>query len=134
MKRIREGGRGLRSITGTCPPFFEFQSILHLFNATFVNYISEFQNVCVFMPPRSKIVGHIVLNSILSVILSFCKSVWNFYLANHFWTVIARALIFYLSIPSGKTFPRVPTILTLWSWSWEFDLLFENFCLLKTFE
>ena len=36
----------------------------------------------IFMPPRSKISGHIVF--VLSVILS---SFWNFNLANLFWTV-----------------------------------------------
>ena len=45
-----------------------------------------------------------------------CHSVWNFYLAKNFWTVKARALIFLMGIPSGKTFQRVPTFFTLWPW------------------
>ena len=48
------------------------------------------------MPLRSKIGGHIVL--VLSVILSFCHPLWNFNLANNFWTASARALIFHMSI------------------------------------
>ena len=56
----------------------------------------------IFMPPRSKIGGHIVF--VLSVILSFCHSLWNFNLANNFWTVSARALMFHMSISCDKTF------------------------------
>ena len=40
-----------------------------------------------------------------SVILSFCPPLWNYNLANNFWTVNARALIFHMSIPCDKTFP-----------------------------
>ena len=36
--------------------------------------------------------------------MSFCPPLWNFNLANNFWTVSARALIFYMSIPCDKTF------------------------------
>ena len=70
-----------------------------------------------FMPPRSKIGGHIVfvLSVILSfhsVIPSFCNSVilsfrpplWNFNLANNFWIASARVLIFYMNIPCGEIF------------------------------
>ena len=56
---------------------------------------------CVFMPLRLKIGGHIVF--VLSVILSFCPTLWNLNLANNFWTVSARALIFHTSIPCDKT-------------------------------
>ena len=31
----------------------------------------------------------------------------NFNLANNFWTVSARALIFHISIPGDKTFPYI---------------------------
>ena len=80
------------------------------------------RSLLVFMPPRSKIGGHIVF--VLSVILSFCHSVilsfcpplWNFNLANNFWTVSARALIFHMSIPCDKTFPWIPIFFTLWPW------------------
>ena len=53
-----------------------------------------------------------------SVILSyaFCHSLWNFNLANNFWTVNARGLIFHMSWSCDKTFPWVPLFLTLWPW------------------
>ena len=61
-----------------------------------------------------------------SVILSFCPPLWNFNLANNFWTVCARALIFHMNIPCDNTFPWYhyfyPVTLTL-----EFDPFFENF-------
>ena len=34
-----------------------------------------------------------------SLILSFCPPLWNFNLANNFWTVSARALKFHMNIP-----------------------------------
>ena len=40
--------------------------------------------------------------------LSFCPPLWNFNLDENFWTVSARALIFYINIPCNKTFPWVP--------------------------
>ena len=40
-----------------------------------------------------------------SITLSFCPPLGNFNLVYNFWTVSARALIFYLSIPCDKTFP-----------------------------
>ena len=52
-----------------------------------------------------------------SVILS---PLWNFNLANNFWTVSARALIFHMSIPCDKTFLLVLNLLTL-----TFDLFFK---------
>ena len=41
----------------------------------------------IFMPRRLKIRGHVVF--VLSVILSFSSPLWNFNLANNFWTVSA---------------------------------------------
>ena len=84
-----------------------------------------------FMPPWSKIGGHIVfvLSVILSlpfchsVILSFCPPLWNYNLAYNFWTVSARALIFHMSIPCEKIFPWVPLFLTLWPWLWSLTFL-----------
>ena len=69
-------------------------------------------NFGVFMPPRSKIGGHIVF--VLSVILSlsFCHSFQNFNLGYNIWIVSTRALIFHMSIPCDKTFPLVPDVLT----------------------
>ena len=53
-------------------------------------------------------VCHSVIPSLChSVIPSFCHSLWNFNLANNFWTVNARALIFHMSIPCDKTFPWI---------------------------
>ena len=91
-----------------------------------------------FMPPRSKIGGHIVfvLSAILpfcnSVILSFCPPLWNFNLANNFGTVSARALIFYMNIPCDKTFLLVGTIY-LYPLILDFDPFFWNFNLANKF-
>ena len=41
-------------------------------------------------------------------ILSFCPPIWNFNIANNFWPMSARTLIFHMSIPCDKTFPWVP--------------------------
>ena len=68
------------------------------------------------MPPRSKIGGHIVF--VLSVILSFCPSVWNFNLAYNFWMASTRDLIFHMCIPHHNTFPLVPKLLTFWPSPW----------------
>ena len=64
--------------------------------------------------------GHIVF--VLSVILSFCPPLWNFKLADNFWTISARASIFHMNIPYDKTFPWVPLYLTLWPWRLNFYL------------
>ena len=42
--------------------------------------------------------------------LSLCHSLLNFSLANKFWTVSARTLIFHMNIPCDKTFPWVPLL------------------------
>ena len=63
--------------------------------------------------------------------LGVCK---NFNVANHFWTVSARALIFHMSIPCDETFPWVRLFFYLVTLTREFDLLFKNFIVLKTFE
>ena len=47
------------------------------------------------MPPRSKVGGRISFSSCLS----FCPPLWNFNLANNFWTVSAWAMIFHMNIP-----------------------------------
>ena len=70
------------------------------------------------MPLWSKIRGHIVF--VLFVILSFYESVRNFNLADNFWTVKAKALVFHISIPSDKTFPY------LQCWPCDLDLGFLN--------
>ena len=103
--------------------FLVLQNMLLLFKMSFKennNYINlnvvKDMLIAIFMPSRSKIGGHIVF--VLSVILSFCPPLWNFNLANNFWTVSARALIFYMSIPCDKTFPWIPLFFTLWRWPW----------------
>ena len=67
-----------------------------------------------------------------SVILSFCPPLWNFILANNFWTVSARALLFQMNIPCDKTFPWILLFLTLWPWP-RFDPFIENFNLANNF-
>ena len=94
--------------------------------------IIQTDNNWIFMPPRSKIGGHIVF--VLPVILSFCPPLWNFNLANNFWTVSARALIFHMHIPCDKTFPWVSIIFTLWPWPWSLIHFLKTLRLLITFE
>ena len=84
-----------------------------------------------FYAPRSKIGGHIVF--VLSVILSFCHSLWNFNLSYKFWTVSARALIFHMSIPCDKTFPWVSIIFDPVTLTLEFDPFKKNFNLTYNF-
>ena len=62
-----------------------------------------------------------------SVMLSFCPLLWNLNLANNFWTVSAKALIFHVNIPCDKTFLWVPIFLTMWPWPWSLNHFFENF-------
>ena len=42
----------------------------------------------------------------------------NFNLANYFWTVSAKALIFHMNITHDNTFQLVPLFFTLWPWPW----------------
>ena len=57
----------------------------------------------------------------------------NFNLANNFWTVSTRALIFHMSIPCDKTFPWIPLFFFPVTLTLEFDLLFKNFNLANNF-
>ena len=57
----------------------------------------------------------------------YCHFVLIFNLANNFWTMRPRTLIFYVSILGDKTFLWVPTFLTLWSWPYRFFLFFWKF-------
>ena len=74
-----------------------------------------------FMHPRDR----------RSVCLSFYPPLWKFNLANNFWTVRARALIFHMSIPCDKTFPWVSFFLH-WNLTLEFDPFLETLTLLIT--
>ena len=71
---------------------------------------------------------------VLSVLLSFCHSPWNLNIANNFWTVNARALIFHMSIPCDKIVPLVPLFYTLWPWPWSLTHFLKTLTLLITFE
>ena len=76
----------------------------------------------------------VILSFCNSVILSFCPPLWNFNLANNFWTVSARALIFHMSIPCNKTFQWVPLFFTLWPWPWSLTYFLKTLTLLITLE
>ena len=58
----------------------------------------------------------------------------NFNLANNFWTVGARALIFHMNIPCDKTFFVGTIIFYPVTLAMEFDPFFKNFILLITLE
>ena len=65
---------------------------------------------------------------------AICHSVHrNFNLANNFWTVSARDLIFQMSIPCDKTFTLVPLFFTLWPWPKSLTQFLENFNLANNF-
>ena len=91
----------------------------------------------VFLCPRVQRSGGILFWSCLSlchsVIMSFCHDLWNFNLANNFWTVNARAWIFHMSIPCDKTFSWVPLFFTLWAWPWSLTHFLKTLTLLITF-
>ena len=50
-----------------------------------------------------------------------------FYLADNFWPVSARAMIFDMSISSENPFPWLPTFLSLWPWRCSLTYFLENF-------
>ena len=90
---------------------FVHQRLFHSTKYFITSYIPKY----IFLPPRSKIEwggGYCFLE--------------NLYLANNFWTVSSRALIFHISIPCVKTFQCVSTFFTLWPLSWSLTL-FYNF-------
>ena len=91
-----------------------------------------------FYAPWDRRSGGILFLSCLSfchsVILSFRHSPWNFNLANNFLTVVARALIYHMSIPCDKTFPWVPLFFTMWPWPWSLTHFKKTLTLLITFE
>jgi hypothetical protein len=66
--------------------------------------------------------------------LSFRHSVWNFNLANNFWMVHTRALIFDMSVIYGKTFPWASNFLTMWPWPWCLTYLWKTLTLVITFK
>ena len=86
-----------------------FERLLH--------YIIHNFKRCIFYAPEIEDRGGILILSCLS----FC-SLWNFNLANNFWTVSARALIFQMNIPCDKTFLWVPL-----SFNISFHIAHEHF-------
>ena len=84
----------------------------------------------VFMPLRSKSV-FCFCSVCYSEILSFCNSLWIFYLANNFWTVSTRALTFHMSLLSDNTFPGVQSFLPcdlylgVWPTFWKLNLVYN---------
>ena len=64
----------------------------------------------------------------VTLTLEFDPFFVNFNIANNFWTLSARALIFHMSIPCDKTIIFYPVTLTL-----EFDPFFKNFNLVNNF-
>ena len=88
-----------------------YDILFEWFNCSYEKRLDSNINL-IYMPTRSKIGGHIVF--VLSVI---CPPLWNFYLANNFWTVVDRASIFHMSIllsrPSVGTIKFYPVTLTL---------------------
>ena len=83
----------------------------------------------IFYAPEIEDRGAVVF--VLSVILSFCPPLWNVNLANNFWTVSARALIFHMSIPCDKTFPWIPFF---YPWPWSLTFFFKTLTLQIAFE
>ena len=67
-------------------------------------------------------------------IQSFCPPLWNLNLANNFWTVRARALIFHMNISCDKTFPWGALFFTLWPWPWSLTHFLKPLTLLMTFQ
>ena len=69
----------------------------------------------------------------VTLTLEFDPFLKNFNLANNFWTVSPRALIFHMSILCDKTFPLVPLFFTLWPWTWSMTHFFKTLTLLNNF-
>jgi hypothetical protein len=84
--------------------------------------------VNIYMPPRSKMGGILILSCLSFWPSLFClsvhlSSVKKSNLGFNFWLVSTRTLIFHTSIPCDKTFPWVEKCLNL---TLVFDLLIEN--------
>ena len=59
----------------------------------------------------------------------------NINLSHKFWTVCDRGLVFHMNIIRYMTFPWIPTVFDLMTFTLELDLLFEKLlALLRTFE
>jgi hypothetical protein len=54
----------------------------------------------------------------VTLTLVFDLFIKNSNLGYIFWMVCTRNIIFDMSFSPGKSFPRVPTDLTLWPWPW----------------
>ena len=112
--------------------FFQIYEIIFTF--AYWLYILLFSamtcGLLLFLCPRDRRSGGILFLSCLS----FCLPLWNLNLANNFWKVSARALIFHMSIPRDKTFQWVPLFFTLWPWPWSLTYFFKTLTVLITFE
>ena len=77
--------------------------------------------------------GTIIFDPV-TLTLEFDPVFENFNLANNFWTVSARALMFHMSIPCYKYFLWVALFFTLWPWLWGLTHFLKTLTLLITFE
>ena len=74
-----------------------------------------------------------IIFDLVTLTLEFDLLFKNLDLANNFWIVSARALIFHMSIPYDKTFAWFPLFHYLVTLTREFDLLFKNLDLAYNF-
>ena len=88
-----------------------------------------------FCAPKIGTQGHIDFVLSLSVIPSLFHSLicLRLHLANYFWTVSPRALIFHTSIPSNKMLSLVPTFFSRWPWPWSLTYFLKNVNLANNF-
>ena len=70
---------------------------------------------------------------LVTLTLTFDLLLKNFNLGHNFLTRRGRAFIFHIYIPCDKTFPWVPTFLTLWPWPWSLTYFKKNFNLGHSF-
>ena len=71
--------------------------------------------------------GTNIFDLAVTLTLEFDLFLEIFYLADNFWPVNARAMIFDMSISSENPFPLLPTFLSLWPWRCSLTYFLENF-------